>query len=539
MERQTQSAVQRPELPSNAGEIAQLVGGRRVVVASNRGPVEFQPDAAGRMHARRGAGGVVTALASLAGLLPLTWIAVAMTAGDRRAFPTPEAAAREVRLGRQRVRVRYVTVASEVYARYYDHVSNELLWFLQHYLWDPARTPNLTERDYFAWDAGYRPVNEAIAAAVADEICRPPASHAGRASGTERNAIVLLQDYHLYLAPALVRRQLPRATIQQFIHIPWPSISYWELLPERFLREIVTSLASCDVLGFQTPLDARNFLGCVRELFPDARIDFAAGRLIRGRHQTLARAYPITIDPAEVERVLRSAPAREAERELGPLLGEDARLIVRVDRLEPTKNVLRGLLAYEALLHDQPDLRGHVRHLVFLVPSRQSLDVYRRYERDVRRAVAHINAAYGTSHWRPVTAFFENNRARALVAMSQADVLLVNPIIDGMNLVVKEAAVANRRDGVIVLSRTAGAFQQLGPGVLPLTPTDIAETTMRLREALAMAPDERHRLATCAREIVLGESLQGWMLAQIRDAAQVRAGKRPRGREAVQLALTP
>lgn len=507
-----------------------------MVVASNRGPVEFQPDAAGRLHSRRGAGGVVTALASLAGLLPLSWIAVAMTAGDRQAFSAPESPAREARLGRQRVRVRYVTVEPEVYARYYDHVSNELLWFLQHYLWDPARTPNLTERDYLAWDAGYRLVNEALATAIVDEVCRPWAVHNGNAWGAERNAIVLLQDYHLYLAPAAVRRRLPRATIQQFIHIPWPSVRYWELLPEHFLREIVTSLTACDVVGFQTPLDARNFLGCVQELFPDARIDFAAGRLVRGRHQTLARAYPITIDPSEVERVLRSAAARDAERELAPLLGDDARLIVRVDRLEPTKNVLRGLMAYEALLRDEPDLRGKVRHLVFLVPSRQSLDVYRRYERDVRRAIARINAAYGTSNWRPVTAFFENNRARALVAMSRADVLLVNPLIDGMNLVVKEGAVANQRDGVIVLSRTAGAFQQLGPGVLPLTPTDIAESTMRLREALEMAPEERHRLATCARDIVLGESLPGWMLAQIRDAAQVRAGKQPRERAAGKVA---
>lgn len=507
-----------------AAQIAHLVGGRQVIVASNRGPVEFVPDAAGRLRTRHGSGGLVTALSALAGTLPLTWVAVAMSRGDRVAFPTAvpadkaTAVSREVRLGRQRMRVRLVNVARDVYQRHYGEISNQLLWFLQHYLWDAARSPNITAREYRAWDDGYAPVNAAIAEAVAAEAAAGPGAR-------NRPPIVLLQDYHLYLAPAIVRRHLPRAAIQQFVHIPWPAIRYWEFLPERFLRQIVESLVACDVVGFQTQPDARNFLLCAREVLPDCRVSFDSERIVCGRHTTLARAYPITIDAAEVRRVLDSAAARAAERELAPLLGDGTALIVRVDRLEPTKNVLRGLLAYEALLRERPDLHGRVRHLVFLVPTREGLEIYRRYDRDVRRQIARINAEFGTREWQPVTAFFENNRARGLVAMRHADVLLVNPVIDGMNLVVKEGAVVGERDPAIVLSRTAGAYLQLAPAVLPVTPTDLADTQARLADALAMSREERSSRAELARQIVLSESLTGWMLAQIRDAALVRAPK--------------
>lgn len=508
-------AARPSSLRSTTAEIARLVGDRRVIVASNRGPVEFVPDAAGRLRTRHGSGGLVTALTALAGSLPVTWVALAMSRGDRLAFPDVAAAAREVRVGRQRMRVRLVSVPPDVYQRHYGEISNQLLWFLQHYLWDAGRSPNISDKEYRAWDDGYAHVNAAIAETVAAEAglsALPP--------------IVLLQDYHLYLASATARRRMPRAVIQQFIHIPWPAVRYWEFLPERFLREIIESLVACDVLGFQTETDARNFLLCVREVLPDCLVRFDSGRIVRGRHSTLARAYPITVDPEEVRHVLDTAAARAAERELAPLLSDGTCLIVRVDRLEPTKNILRGLLAYGALLRERPDLRGRVRHLAFLVPSREGLEVYRRYDHDVRRQIARINAEFGTPDWQPVAAYFENNRARGMVAMRHADVLLVNPVIDGMNLVVKEGAVVGERDPAIVLSRTAGAYLQLAPAVLPVTPTDLTETRARLAEALAMSRQERKRRAEHARRIVLEESLTGWMLAQIRDAALVRAPKR-------------
>lgn len=507
--------------------IASFIGNRRVIVASNRGPVEFYRDANGRISTKRGSGGVVTALAGLARSLPLTWIAATMSEGDRQMFPDASAPACQVRLGRQSLRVRYVNIAPDVYERYYDEISNELLWFLQHYLWDVANSPNFTERHYFAWDQGYHLVNHAIADAIAREaLSGPSTSTVSRGRNHTRDGsdvIILLQDYHLYLAAAFVRERLPGAVIQQFIHIPWPDLRYWHFLPQRFLQQIYEGLAANDVLGFQTELDARNFLECARVLLPGSRVDHDQGSLIWHRHRLLAKAYPITVDAEEVRHTLATAPAREAAQELEPLLADDAQVIVRVDRLEPTKNIVRGFLAYEQLLRDHPELHGKVRHLAFLVPSRQSLDVYRAYERNVRRVIRRINKQFGTERWQPITPFFDNNRARALVAMRRCDVLLVNPIIDGMNLVAKEGALANERNGVIILSRTAGAHRQMGEAVLSVTPMDIKETTEQLHAALVMSQSERQGIATHARNIVLGESLAGWIEDQLRDAAYSHA----------------
>lgn len=508
-------------------DVADLVGQRRVIVASNRGPVEFAREASGRLSTKRGSGGVVTALAMLARDLPVTWIAATMSEADRQAFPSASPPAREVRLARQTLRVRYVNVPPRTYSLHYDIVSNELLWFLQHYMWDPATAPTFTDQHYIAWDQGYRAVNFAIAQAVADEALAGAQSSSRQSTrlASGRNTIVLLQDYHLYLAASRIRERLPQATIQHFIHIPWPAIRYWEFLPEHFLREIYEGLVANDVLGFQTERDARNFLECARYFLPDSRVDLDIGCLIRPRHRLLARAYPVTVDAEELLRTLNSAAGHEGTRELGVLVRDDSRVIVRVDRLEPTKNVVRGFQAYEELLRRHPQLHGQVQHLAFLVPSREGLDRYRMYGRDVRRIIRRINAEFGTPDWRPITAFFENNRARALAAMRRYDVLLVNPVIDGMNLVVKEGPVVNERDGAIVLSRTAGAFQQMHGAVLPVTPTDIEETMERLCEALFMSVQERQERARIARAVALSTSPTDWVLRQLRDAAVVRAAK--------------
>lgn len=528
--------ARKQEQPTVPEEIAALIGGRKVIVASNRGPVEFQRRPDGRLTTRRGSGGVVTALAVLGQELPLTWIAATMSEGDRAAFPDATAPAREVRMGRQPLRVRYVNVAPEVYSRHYDEISNELLWFLQHYLWDTARSPNFTEKQYTAWDQGYRPVNYAIAQAVADEALAENKSTSRRSPGMDgSNTIVLLQDYHLYLTAARVRERLPRATIQQFIHIPWPAMRYWQLLPERFILEIFEGLAANDVLGFQTGSDARNFLDCARTFLQGSRIDYDHGRLLWRRHKLLVRAYPVTVDADEIHRTLQGVAARAATNELGSLLNDDMRVIVRVDRLEPTKNIVRGFMAYEELLRQHAEWRGQVRMLCFLVPSRQGLAIYRSYERDVRRIIQHINKTYGDEHWQPITTFFENNRARALVAMRRYDVLLVNPILDGMNLVVKEGVVANARDGALILSRTAGAFEQMVGAVLPVTATDIEETAEQLHEALMMSERERQQRVERAREVIAASSPTQWVLDQLRDAAGTRPATHGRGRETAQL----
>lgn len=499
--------------------IVPVTAGQTLIVASNRGPVEFYHTVDGRLATRRGSGGVVTALAAFARDVPLKWVATTMSAADREAFSDAQSPARTVRLGRQPLQVRYVPVPPDMYRRYYDEISNEILWFLQHYMWSPIQWPNFGEEQVRSWDEGYRPVNAAIARAIADEALGGATDHAGDDGA---NTIVLLQDYHLYLVSALVRARLPQATIQQFIHIPWPANRYWQFLPDRFVHEIYEGLSGNDVLGFQTESDMQNFLVGAQAFLAGSRVDFDRQTVVWRRHRLVARVYPIPTDAYELRRSLLTAPARTGEDELGDLLSDERQIIMRVDRLDPSKNVIRGFLAYETLLRRWPELRGRICFLAFLIPSRQSIPIYRKYERDVRALIRRINTEFGADEWQPIVPFFDNNRPRALAAMRRYDVLLVNPIIDGMNLVAKEGPAVNERNGVLVLSRTAGAFEQLSEVALPITPTDIDETATELYEALRMSSRERTQRAERARVIVEAETPVDWALAQLRDAVELR-----------------
>jgi trehalose 6-phosphate synthase len=508
-----------------SSQIATLTAGCTIIVASNRGPVEFYRAADGRLSTRRGAGGVVTALAALAHDVPLRWVATAMTPYDREAFAHAHSSARTVRLGRQPLQVRYIPLPADMYRRYYDETSNEILWFLQHYMWSPIHWPNFDEEQIRNWDEGYRPVNEAIARAIVEEAGSGNSSQYNGEDGS--STIVLLQDYHLYLASALVRAQLPHATIEQFIHIPWPANRYWQFLPDRFVHEIYEGLAGNDVLGFQTESDMQNFLVGAQAFLAGSRVDFDRQTVVWRRRRLAARVYPIPTDAYEIRRTLLTAPARACAQELGESLNEGCQVIMRVDRLDPSKNIVRGFQAYETMLTRWPELLGRVCFLAFLIPSRQALKVYRNYQREVRDLIRSINEKYRTPGWQPIMAFFENNRPRALAAMRRYDVLLVNPIIDGMNLVAKEGPAANERNGVLVLSRTAGASSQLGEVALPVTPTDIDETATELYEALSMSQHERAQRAERAREIVERETPVDWVFAQVRDAvARRRASSR-------------
>lgn len=299
-------------------QIAALTAGRTVIVASNRGPVEFYHAADGHLLTKRGAGGVVTALAAFARDVPLKWVATTMTAADREAFSDALAPARTVRIGRQPLKVRYVPISTDMYRRYYDEISNEILWFLQHYMWSPIQWPNFVEEHVRNWDEGYRPVNEAIARAIVDEALSTSASgHSGQsrqskhAGEDETNTIVLLQDYHLYLASALVRARLPQATIQQFIHIPWPANRYWQFLPDRFIHEIYEGLAGNDVLGFQTASDRQNFLVGAQAFLAGSRIDFERHTVVWRRRRLVARVYPVPTDAYEIRRPLDGPLTRD------------------------------------------------------------------------------------------------------------------------------------------------------------------------------------------------------------------------------------
>jgi trehalose 6-phosphate synthase len=470
---------------------------RRVLIASNRGPISFVRGEEGHVVAKRGQGGLVTALTGAVQGTGGLWIASAMSEEDRS-----KAGKRfDVDVGATRYSVRYLAIDPPTYAGFYDGISNRVLWFVHHLLWDLPRAPIFRglARD---WDR-YRSVNQAFTRALAEE------------GGTSDSTRYLVQDYHLTLVPAMLRRARPNARISHFSHIPFAGPDYFAILPEWARQEMLAGLLGADVLGFQAPAWAANFLMCCRTL-SGAKVDLRRG-LVRWQDRDVrVRVYPISIDP-EGLRVEAAAPeVARARKEMLRIAG-GARLLVRVDRAELSKNILRGLLAFEALLESQPARRREVTFVAHLSPSRQRIREYRDYTNECVGAAERINRRFGRAGWTPIRLTMKDDYARALAAYQLYDVLLVNPVMDGMNLVAKEGPVLNERDGVLILSETAGAFTELGAHAVPVNPFDVEGTARAIGVALDMDPVERQRRLRGLRTAVVRNPIERWVEAQLED----------------------
>ena len=522
----------------------------RLIVVSNRGPITFHQDPASPdgLTAARGAGGLVTALGELGRHAPLSWVAVAITDGDHAVAPVlDDLAVGEGRTRRrhrkagtpggpnfrptivrdlvesvlpnQDVRLHLVSLDPSVFQPYYNIIANPFLWFLQHRMFSPAYGPNVDAPLLAAWRGGYRPANDALAdAAVA-------------AAGNDPSPIVLLQDYHLYLAAARIRKQLPKATILHFNHIPWPAASEWQILPVSMRRTICEGLLECDIVGLQTDRYASNFLDTVASSVRDARVD-PDSRTIRWRGRRVpVRTYPISIDPDGLARFAKSDDVEQRVTRLQERLARagNPKLIVRADRIEPSKNALRGFLAFEELLARKPELYEKVRFLAVMAPTRTSIAEYAEYAAAVREVVARINGLSDPDD-APVWISDGSDYAMAIAAMRLADVVLVNPLVDGMNLVAKEAVLVGERNPVLVLSETAGAAEQLAADSLVVAPADIAGTAAQLRRALEMPAEERKTRLRHLRQSVRHEDVRWWLDRQLRDIAAIRRGAPPPSR---------
>ncbi len=494
--------------------IEQVLGGRNLVLVSNRGPVRFERDSEGRRRWKRGAGGLITALHSVLTTTKALWVAAAMTDEDRQV-------AREGELiglpeDDPLYWVHLVDIPEKTYDLYYNRVSNEILWFLHHYLFDPLNEPAFDQRLKSAWSDGYLAANRQFAEKVAAITRGDP------------SPIVLIQDYHLYMVAGYLRQLKPDALLFHFVHVPWCSPDYYKFLPAEFRQKILESLLANDIVGLHSWRYVRNFMHCCQD-FLGCRIDLRHHKVFIGDRVVYVRAYPISISVEEL--VSLSGRPEVAEAAAGfSKLKESYQLIVRIDRAELSKNLIRGFEAFALLLRDHPELLGKVKFLAYAYPTRESLGQYKAYRAQIEAVVAKINAEFGRDEWQPIELGIEDNYWRSLAAMGSFDVLLTNPIFDGMNLVAKEAAVLNRHDGVVVLSENAGAYEELRDGVLGVNPFDIEETAARLYQALTMTPLERGLRANRLREIVGRNDVLKWLLHQLKDiekASKARAKGTP------------
>jgi trehalose 6-phosphate synthase len=484
------------------------------IIVSNRGPVEYylQPD--NKYYSRYGSGGLVTALLGAVQQHCVAWIALTMTEQDRLGFEMNHQVTNNLPLLLDNVALRLLSVPQEVYNSYYFSISNRILWFAQHALLEPAMSTTFTQKTRDDWEKGYCAVNKIVAEAVIREL---------KKWGSQ--IPVIFQDYQLYLAAKQVRAAFPDAHLGHIIYIPWPDGRYLGMLPEYMIQSIYQSMTMNDIIGFQTQNDARNFLNGATSFLADAQViwdnttESRIGTLFRHERETHVHLYPVPLSRQYLHSMMQLYETNDVIRDLRSkmILNPTRQLILRVDRVEPTKNIIRGFQAYEHMLQLHPELQGNVIFLALLVPSRENLTEYSSYEGYIRDIIEHINTKYGREDWQPVIAIFGNNRVRALISLQYYDVLLVNPLIDGMNLVVKEGGILNERSGVIVLSRTTGVHDTLGNHVLSITPLDISATADALYRALTMSPEERKRRGDTVREVLMKEDATQWFDKQIRD----------------------
>jgi trehalose 6-phosphate synthase len=491
------------------------VGARRkLIVVSNRGPVTFDRDGSGARVARRGGGGLVTALRSLVAMHDVTWIASAMT--DEERAVAAEAAGHaidETARDGSPYRLRLVAHEPTAYDWFYNVVANPTLWFLQHYLWNLAQAPNLDRGLHHAWEEGYVAVNAGFAEAVIAELEAEP------------EAAVFFHDYHLYLAPRFVRTRMPDAALAHFIHIPWPQPDYWRVLPAAIRRAVHDGLLANDVVGFHTDRWRRNFLrSCVDIVGAEGNfIDFTAE--YDGR-QVAATSHPISVDPSEFDELAASEAALQRESEIAESRPEW--LVLRVDRTDPSKNVVRGFRAFERFLADHPELHGRVTMLALLDPSRQDIPEYAEYLGAIQRTARIANDRFQREGWTPIELRTEDDFLTSVAAYKQYDVLLVNAIFDGLNLVAKEAPLVNGRDGVLILSENAGAHEELSEWALTVNPFDITGQAEAIHAALEMPAEERARRAEAMRTHIREHDLFEWVEAQLADLDSAVAPARAR-----------
>jgi trehalose 6-phosphate synthase len=479
---------------------------RQLIVVANRGPVSYGLEDGARV-AKRGGGGLVTALRSLVDHHDVTWIASAMTDEDRAvAAENGDGAVEETSRDGSSYRLRLVAHDPSAYDWYYNVVANPTLWFLQHYMWGLPYAPDLDLGLHNAWFNGYLPVNEGFAAATVEELDANP------------DAAVFFHDYHLYLAPKLVREQRPDALLAQFIHIPWPETDYWHVLPEHLRRAVHEGVLANDILGLHTHRWKRNFLRACEDIL-GAEVDHEEGIVVHDGRRTLVTSHPLAIDPQEFDELVDDAGVLEQERLIAERRPEF--LILRVDRTDPSKNVVRGFRAFALFLDMHPEMHGRVTLLALLDPSRQDIPEYSEYLAAIQREARAVNDRFQTEGWVPVDLQVADNFAQSVAAYKQYDVLLVNAVFDGLNLVSKEAPLVNGRDGVLILSENTGAHEELGEWALTVNPFDVYGQAQAINEALTMDPAERRRRLEETRTFVRRHDLAAWIAAQLADLDRV------------------
>jgi trehalose 6-phosphate synthase len=473
-----------------------------IIIASNRGPVIHQKTAEGKVIQQKGSGGLITGISGMLQYINATWISCAQTPEDitfsEGDIPLVDSDGD--------IHVKFINPESDTYEGYYNIIANPLLWFIQHSMWNIPSEPTIDHSTWEAWENGYKVVNRLFAQEIVQLIRK-----------TKQKTLVMLQDYHLYLTARYIREMLQKKdqpAILHFVHIPWPGPEYWRILPPTMRQGILDSLCAVDLLGFQTKEDGLNFIRTVESHLPRSHVKYKRGRIWYRNHATHIHDFPISIDVNSLKSLRHDKEVIQHKTNIQEIT-HGMKLIVRVDRIDPSKNIIRGFKAFEELLILHPEYKEKVLFLALLVPSRRNVEEYKDYLDKIMAISGQINAEYGSSNWEPIRILVGEDYKRAIAALQLYDVLLVNAVADGMNLVAKEGPIVNERNGILVLSERAGASQQLEPGAIVISPCDVYATAEAIHQGLSMNKKEKSARAKSLNWLIENDDIYCWLKNQL------------------------
>ncbi|MET0421274.1 MAG: trehalose-6-phosphate synthase [Acidimicrobiia bacterium] len=454
-----------------------------MIVVSHRGPYGFSVGDHDALVPARGPGGLAATLHQLAtssdALSDATCVSAALSDGDRAASqrirggdPLPD-------LG---TRVHFVEIDPELHRLHYDVVSNEVLWFVFHGIFDLPRRPTFDATFRTAWNA-YVAVNEQFADAVTQLA--------------PEDDTVLVQDYSLALVPGMLGTARPDLRVAYFAHTPFCEPDGLRVLPDHVAFALCESLAA-HPSGFHTERWALNFE--------------ASARAVLGTDATIAPTFaaPLGPDPDAIATIAAS-PAVDADVAELDALVDGRKLIFRSDRIDLTKNIARGFLAYDTLLDEHPEWRERVIFVAMLNSSRATVPEYIAYRKEVEEAATRVNERWATPSWTPLVVDTRDDYEQTVAGFRRYDVMLVNPVKDGLNLVAKEGPLVNERDGVVCLSPEAGSYEELAPAVLPVHPFDVVQHADALHRALSMDDGVRVAMADRLRLLAARRTPEIWL----------------------------
>lgn len=486
---------------------AEFLQDKEIIVATNRGPVVFKKDEQGKIELIRGAGGIVGSMVPFLQKTHGKWVSSAIGECDHY-MNTKYNSKVPIPLDDPEYYVEYIKTEENIYNGFNGKFANPLLWFIHHSMWNSPYTPCADDDLHQAYDS-YQYVNSRFADAIGQDI-----------SQSEKTPIVMLQDYHIYLTPKMIREQHPDVLMSQFVHVPFPSPEIFQQLPNHIQIEILGSILTNDVLGFHIRRYMNNFLQTVKLILPDASVDDVRGDIEYKGHLCHVRTYPISVDIKTLQNQAQDPKVLAKEAEVNEMIG-DCKLIYRTDRADLSKNIIRGFQAYDMFLEKYPEWIGKVKFVATLMPSRQDIKIYREYTDNIRDIVKKINQKYATPDWEPIKYICKGDYNMVVALFKRYDVLMVNPILDGMNIVAKEGSIINENNGVLILSNGAGCYEELKDGAICVNPYDLRQTAESINMALLTDEQTKSQMIKEARAAIERNDLNKWVSDQLKDIEMV------------------